>query len=239
MKLAIFGDSFADDKFFKEIYKSQDLSWIDHIKQPNLYSIDNFSERGASLWWCYQQFLTHQKDYDKIIFLVTFPNRITLPDETKLTIRRHQPRSMVELHLQFADDTTRSQYKLIQDYYDNVHDRDRELFFHDTLVEKIQAVRPDAILYPCSRHSMPNNLDLPLLEIMQHEATAWGGFSLDYRYKGIDDKRMCHMIEENNALVGQLFLDRLIGINNVLTIDHLCLPSKTRNYYLTRVKWGT
>jgi hypothetical protein len=239
MKLSIFGDSFADEKFFKESYKSQGLSWIDHIKQTNLYSIDNFSERGASLWWCYQQFLTHQQNYDKIIFLVTFPNRITLPDTTKLTIRRHQQPYNVELHLQFADDTTRGQYKLIQDYYDNIHDRDRELFFHDTLVEKIQALRPDAILYPCSRRSMLNNLDLPLLEIMQYEDETWGGFDMSYRHQGRDDTRMCHMIEENNELVGQLFLKKLNGITNILTMNHLYKPKKPRDHYLTNVKWGT
>jgi hypothetical protein len=239
MKLAIFGDSFADDKFFKESYKSQGLSWIDHIKQTDLYSIDNFSQRGASLWWCYQQFLNHQKDYDKIIFLVTFPNRITLPDTTNLTIRKHQQPYNVELHLQFADDTTRSQYKLIQDYYNNIHDRDRELFFHDTLVEKIQMLRPDAILYPCSKRSIPSSLDLPLLDIMQHEDTAWGGFDLSFRSKGADDTRMCHMIEENNTVIGHLFLDKLNGINKAITIGELFSPNCPREQYLTKVRWGT
>jgi hypothetical protein len=238
MKLAIFGDSFSDDDGFKRIYNSQGLSWIDHIKQTNLYSVDNFSERGASLWWCYQQFLSHQADYDKIIFLVTFPNRITLPKTTTLTIRKHQQPHNVGLHLQFANDTTHGQYKIIQDYYDNIHDQDRELFFHDTLVEKIQIVRPDTILYPCSNLSITDSLDLPLLDIMQHEETVWGGFNMSYRNNGKDDARMCHMIEENNILVGQLFLAKLVGNNNVLTVDKLHYPTKPRDYYLTSVNWG-
>jgi hypothetical protein len=238
MKLAIFGDSFADDAGFKKIYNSQGLSWIDYIKRSNLYRVDNFSERGASLWWCYQQFLTRQMNYDKIIFLVTFPNRITLPKTTSLTIRKHQQPHNVGLHLQFANNTTHSQYKLIQDYYDNIHDQDRELFFHDILVEKIKILRPDTILYPCSNLSITGSLDLPLLDIMQREETVWGGFNMSYRNNGKDDSRMCHMIEENNILVGQLFLTKLTGNNDILTVDKLHYPTKPRDYYLTSVNWG-
>lgn len=237
-KLAIFGDSFADDKGFKKIYNSQGLSWIDYIKQTNLYSVDNFAERGASLWWCYKQFVAHCKNYDKIIFLVTFPNRITLPDTTKLTIRNHQQPHNVELHLRFAKDSTHNQYKLIQDYYDNIHDVDRELFFHNSVVEKIQTLRPDTILYPCSNISIPNSLDLPLLDIMQHEDTVWGGFTMSFRNEGKDDARMCHMIEENNMLVGQMFLNKLAGNDDILTVDKLQYPTKPRDYYLTSVNWG-
>lgn len=239
MNLAIFGDSFADDQFFKKEYKNNDQSWIDYIKNTGQYSISNFSEKGASLWWCYQQFLKHHEGFEKIIFLVTFPNRITLPEHTGLKIRRHQQPYNVELNLQFSSKEKLKFWNIIKDYYDHIHDRERELFFHDVLVEKILQIRPDAILYPCSKRSMPKSNDLSLLEIIEYEDQAWGGYTREYRNNSKDDTRMCHMIEENNAVVARMFLDKLEGKNIQLTTKDLFFPSKPREYYLTDVSWGT
>lgn len=239
MKLAIFGDSFADDQFFKNEYKNNDTSWVDVIRNSRKYEVSNFSEKGASLWWCYQQFLKHHSNFEKIIFLITFPNRITLPETTGLKIRRHQQPYNVELNIKFSKPDKLKFWNVIKDYYDHIHDRERELCFHDLLVEKIKQIRPDTVLYPCSKRSIPDSQDLSLLEIIEYEDESWGGYNRNYRDSSKDDTRMCHMIEENNLVIGQMFLDKLEGKTTHITKKDLVSPTKSRDYYLTDVHWGT
>jgi len=79
MKIAVFGDSFGDDyNLWPDPYLGVGPSWIDYLRNQNI-EIDNYSCGGASLFYGYQRFISTYQKYDKVIFLVTSPGRISVP----------------------------------------------------------------------------------------------------------------------------------------------------------------
>ena len=84
--LGIFGCSFAADCFpsFPE------RSWVDFIRETNLYEVTNFAKVGTILWYSYDMFLKQHHKFDKIIVVTTTPHRLTVPEESSLSIYKHQ-----------------------------------------------------------------------------------------------------------------------------------------------------
>ena len=83
MKIAIYGDSFGNSMIETSIEsKDQDTrgkAWVELLADN--YDVTNFCYPGSSLFYSYQLFLKNNQKFDYNIFLVTEPNRITLPDE--------------------------------------------------------------------------------------------------------------------------------------------------------------
>jgi hypothetical protein len=46
------------------------------------------------------------------------------------------------------------------------------------------------------------------------------------------DHRKCHLVEENNKVVSDMFLARLRGENAVIGFNDLIKPTKSFEYYL-------
>lgn len=77
MLIGIFGDSFADKNIIVEA--KHKLSWVDHLKnKPNL-KITNFALNATGLDYSYKIFLKEHKNFEKIIFIASQPNRWHLP----------------------------------------------------------------------------------------------------------------------------------------------------------------
>ena len=72
MRVAIYGDSFADTKVksSSKLYTDNDnVGWPDIVSQH--HSVANFARGGTSTYYSYQKFLNTHESFDTIIFVVT------------------------------------------------------------------------------------------------------------------------------------------------------------------------
>ena len=224
--LAIFGDSYGRSGG----YDNEEKDWVKFIEDTEEYKVTNFSKGGSPLWYSYNLFVKNKDQFDKIIFLVTAPHRIGLvsPESVLHPFQNNNVRVKVDL----ASGKEKKQYQTIVDYYDLIHDYDREETIHQLMVENISRIRKDVIVYPCFFIEYLN--DIALYEITKFEDTCFGltdEIQKKFYKEGRRDSRNCHMTESNNKIVSQLFLDRLRGINNKLNIDQLIKPTVDINYY--------
>jgi hypothetical protein len=80
MKIAIFGDSWGIHGEDYPWPDSRGPSWVDLLRQH--YTIDNFCVHGNSIQNVYYEYLKNRYNYDKIITLITSPQRFTVPRST-------------------------------------------------------------------------------------------------------------------------------------------------------------
>jgi hypothetical protein len=223
-KLAIFGDSYAK----KDATDIQEKSWHNFI---NEYDVTNFGEPGSDLWFSYNSFLNNHSKFDKIIFLVTSPHRIKLSNPSAI-IYPNQNYTSASIKLESATGKEYDQYKTIVDYYNLIHDKDKEENLHRLVIENIKLLRNDAIVYPCFDSTW--STDVGLYNVTKFEDSHIGLTDAKrnelYR-KGLRDSRACHMTEDNNKIIASLFLERLNGSEQKLILNQLAVPKHTLNYY--------
>ena len=75
LKVGIFGDSYADPiSHGHDNFKDMDkLGWPNLLKSN--YEVGLHGKTGSSIFYSYQQFLKYHEQYDKIVFVVTNPER--------------------------------------------------------------------------------------------------------------------------------------------------------------------
>jgi hypothetical protein len=223
-KLAIFGDSYAR----KDATDIQEKSWHDFM---DAYDVTNFGESGSDLWFSYNLFLKNHSKFDKIIFLVTAPHRIRLANPSVI-IYPNQNYTSASIKLESATDKEYDQYKTIVDYYNLIHDNDKEEHLHCLMIKNIQSLRNDALVYPCFNSNW--STDIGLYDITKFEDSYLGLTDEkrnDLYRKGLRDSRACHMTEHNNKIVANLFLERLNGSTQQLILNQLAVPEHNLNYY--------
>jgi hypothetical protein len=82
MKLGIFGDSFAHVGGNHKCGWSTDFDWPTKLAKMMNISADFNANGGTSIFWSYEQFLAHYKNYSHIVFVYTYPDRYPiLPEE--------------------------------------------------------------------------------------------------------------------------------------------------------------
>lgn len=229
--LGIFGDSYGRSGG----YELKEKDWVDFIKDTNIYKVTNFSSGGSPLWYSYDLFIKNKDQFDNIIFLITAPHRIGLvsPISKLHPFQNHNVTVKVDL----ASGEQKKQYQTIIDYYELIHDYDREETIHQLMVENISRLRPDAIVYPCFPTVYLD--DVGLSEITKFEDEYLGLTSdIDKKFyrEGRRDSRNCHMTEDNNKIVSQLFLQRLSGISEKLDLSKLVKPKFDLDYYY-QARW--
>jgi hypothetical protein len=228
--LAIFGDSYGRSGG----YDIAEKDWVDFIRATGEFKVTNFSVGGSSLWYSYDLFLKHKDSFDKVIFLVTSPGRlwITSPLAKIAPFQNYN----VKIKAELASGIEKKQYQTIVDYYELIHDNDLEDIRHQLMVENIGRLRSDTIVYPC--FPTPYIDDVGLYEITKFEDLHLGltQNTKDKFYReGRRDSRTCHMTEENNKIVADLFLQRLNNRVHKLDISKLIKPKNKLEYYFQTV----
>lgn len=226
MKLGIFGDSYGKCGG----YDHNENDWVDFLNLTNKYEITNFSKGGSSLWYSYDLFIKNNKDFDKIIFLITSPHRIFI-NNPNCIIHPFQSYN-ASILINEAEGKEKEQYQTVINYYELLHDYDKEEYIHRLLVENIKTLRPDTIIYPCFNFSYID--DVGLFEITNFEDKCLGlnsEIKNNFYRQGKRDSRKCHMTEANNKIVADMFLERLNGNNLKINLDTLVKPEVDLNYY--------
>jgi hypothetical protein len=228
-KLIIFGDSYAR----KDSNILQEKSWHNFIEETKHFNVVNMGEPGSDLWFSYDLFLKHQKDFDKIIFLVTAPNRIRL-NQFQSKIWHNQNLTTASIKLKSSTGEEKEQYRTVVDYYKLIHNKDKDEHLHQLMIDNLKRIRPDAVIYPCFDNEW--STDMPLYTITKYEDCFIGmndSVRKEFYQKGLSDSRACHMTEENNKIVSKMFLSRLQGLGEFDNLSESLLtpPKHGLNYY--------
>ena len=212
MKIGIFGDSFAARA---SLFTAEDQTfWCDIIGTK--HEVENFSKAGTNLYWSYNLFKEHYRDFDTIIFVVTGFGRLYTPNAKNTHVKHAFNMSQIE-HLlacggtpgtgEAFSDHDLTILKTLRDYKLYVEDDMQSALFHDMLLDRIKSLVPNVILIP----SWGGCLD-PLKEV-HHIDVNYNSLldisRLDLDYCGISfnsvkiDKRFAHLSPTNNMILGK------------------------------------
>lgn len=237
MKIAVFGDSFAEQ------YNTEKIEpfWWQALGEK--YNVTNYGISASNLFYSFDAFQREHDRYDKIIFLVTSPGRLrivtNIPDLH--SNHRYIPSHMMsEYHISRIEKEGTS---TINDLLIEIYNAARVYFLHlrdfkyentvaRLFVNEIKRIRSDSILIPCFADSYGTKTEFSLFDVCDRENIAWG---LDrIKTMGYTDRRACHMTVENNLILAEK-IDQAIKTNSELslTINDFVIPSMdSKNQYI-------
>ena len=223
MKIAIYGDSFGD--FSLENIPGDDLdrgkAWVELFAEN--HEVTNFSASGSSLFYSYDLFCKHNKEFDYNIFLVTESNRITInsPYERLTHININSINFYRNTNLNPEE---KKIIDAIENYYSIVHNQDYVNTCHRLMVDSLITINPNTIIIPVFGESLMGSYLNSLIFLSDWELCHITGKLNNKNYiqwKLIGDTgwsfvdyKKCHLTEENNKIL----YDKLIEcINNKFT----------------------
>lgn len=253
MKIAIYGDSFANSQ---EHNAPGDLidrgkSWVEHLSE--IHEVFNFSCSGSSLFYSYKLFLENNKNFDYNIFLITEPNRITLPYNPSLTtdnepgLTEHINLNIVNSFSRFSDNNNHNIIiSALKSYYSLIHNMEATKIFHNLMVNDIKRLNQNTIVIPCFRYSTPlMEISLNCISAYEYDnsvimKTLWK--NRYYTWKHIEDEngkwtfndyRKCHLNEENNKILSTIINNAIINKQQTIDLDlnQFVQSSKDIEYY--------
>jgi hypothetical protein len=201
MKIGIFGDSFADDyNMWPSHFEGVGPSWIDYIRNQNI-EVDNYASGGSGLYYSYEKFISSFEKYDRIIFLVSTPGRITISKNGEYG--HWFSLNQVEKELAACFDYEKKvRLNAIYSYFKYVKNDQFDNLVHDMLIERILKTHDKVLMIPSFGWSRIQELT-PFVSISEFEAAFWNLTEVLPNDKNLYDARKCHMCEENNLMVGE------------------------------------
>jgi hypothetical protein len=224
MKIAIYGDSYANGFIDESI--NDDLSWVQILyrKYKDSYSFSNFGHRGSSLYYSYTKFFETHSDFDKIVFFVTFPSRIYL---TSPLIDNDHKRHIngvdtaARLVETYPIGSSRMVFKAAYDYYLHIHNPEEHALYYKLMLAELKRHRSGDCLF-ISNETIVSNDDLNFYQVSPTEAAS--------KYY---DVRHCHMSAEKHIVLAEeidKFLKQEIAEINYTALG-AATPSKEFNKY--------
>lgn len=241
MKIGIYGDSFA------EILKNKHGAhcWVYRLLEQYPDS-ENLSRSGTSLFWSYDVLLQTYQRFDKIIFLATQPNRLSLIETAESTpwfLRQRLTDNNLSAEL-------RQKYKSLLEYFlyvstDSNVMRKESLFF-ELVIERILKIPVPALVIPAFEVNYFNGpTKLGLHNVVAMEQSYWGkkwtkffnkqhNGSSAFSAGDLWDNRQCHMTNPNNAIlfdkISNILPTLTQGTELTINLDDFVLPDSFENY---------
>ena len=227
MKIAIYGDSFAD--IVNNRRAIAEISWPTLLNK-HFEQVDNYARAGTSLYWSMEQFERTHANYDRVIFVVTTAGRwpgviwseemdqpVGLPNYDQAVRERsrldniwHYPRLTAA-----TKDRLAQQIKDVEAWYLGLAQiMPFENYVHSLMINRIKLVRRDAIIVPtvpmqntdlADTVSFTDYADLAVdwfkLRVVKTDLV-FGWLSRYYEELNVG----CHLTEEANQQVYQAML---------------------------------
>jgi hypothetical protein len=237
MKIGIFGDSWAKTITSSEGKKNHDgYAWWELLSEK--YEVTNFGVPGSSVYFSYEEFNTHYRKFDKIIFLAAEPGRLTFEIGSEIKNPRLAPEfkrhcnsygtadyySTVFNNPRFPEDSAR--INAAKEYFLWLLNRKEQAEYRRLLLNEIKNLKADTlILIPSEPWDPVNNQVIPcLLDISNMETDHFGKGSLqDLMSQGYTDIRPCHLTRKNNKILA----DKITN-----WIDNLIIPSFNKDDFV-------
>ena len=243
MKIAIFGDSFADDiGMASQRYKWADFqhvgpSYIELLEQHPEFQVTRYGYEGSSLHYSLLKFEEIHKEYDKVIFVTTEAGRVLIDSEVyKLPYTHMFSTFSVTMNRQHNAKLTTHSKRLLslleKLYFPEISKRNQSFYEHDMLKKKIKRIRPDTIVIP----GIGNNNESSLETVSTMEIKHWGLTWSEFSGAAYIDRRKCHLTTENNAVV---YRGLVASLKNGTPFDVASLswvtPTNPADFYRSKV----
>jgi len=149
--LGIYGDGVADDcSYLSDRATITANAWSYLLGQIH-DSYQNYALRGSSLYFSYQQFINTHSIHDKIVFVVTEPGRwprsIPVHGKRPIVCKNSSHAEQILQNKKNLSDENRDILRTAKKWYDLVRVWEHELAMHDLMIEEIQRLRPDALMF--------------------------------------------------------------------------------------------
>lgn len=236
-KVGVFGDSFADDKSKKELENSYP-SWVELLQTVYNHDVTCYGVSGASLYHCFSMFEKYHKDFEKIVFIVTFIGRQKIPDRIPFGPMESWRHS--NLHIELMKNIILSKINIpyvarkamsaMIDYVKYLYDDEKEKRLHTLMLEEIKRIRPDVIMINVNA----DDVNPGLFAISEKERIENNIDASAFSYG--NDNRMCHFSKRNNEIFSQKINLWLNGYPVVYTLDKFEVPSKQEIEFFLKVQ---
>jgi hypothetical protein len=197
MKIAIYGDSYADYRYQPRNNKT----WMHYLEDRLNTRVTSFAASGSGLYFSVKKYLETHQEFDKIIFIVTFPGRLYV-SQTETDLIHIPGISLANLVSETSDNLHEKKiFSAAADYLLYVQNYEEELFKHYCMLDRIN--HDDVLIIPVSPDSLENYNGTTLTDISH----------IDYDYYQIDrnsarkDLRCCHMNQQNNKIFADKIYD--------------------------------
>lgn len=234
IKIGIYGDSFGAG-FAHKISKSmQDHvayigdSWVEILSKT--YQVTNYCEFSSSLVHSANTFVNTHHLYDKVMFLVTCPGRITMgfPNDRQPLPHFISYDSAKRWESIAKKDGWLTELNSVINYYLYVYSPEYEKLIHQSLVDKIKSIRDDVIVIPNFHDSFEHIHCNTLDDIFNMENTEWQVSYPIFDY----DLRKCHLTKENNEILASHAVKWLNGDKVVINVDDFVKPLLPKTRYI-------
>lgn len=225
MKVAVFGDSYADEKIHRR--ESGYKSWVELLREKYYPDLTCYGEAGSSLYFSYKKFIENHNNYDKVIFIITTPGRVTIPDYIKFN---ENPDSYLMYHINSIEtaqshlddrpaimtEQGRLAHNAVIEYYKYLHDQTYDKIMYMLMKENISKMRNDVVLVDTLRRG--------LSDISYYEFAPEGGRPPEmWHYR---DQRMCHMSKKNNEILADKMFEWCNGTPVHIDVKDFEVPSR-------------
>lgn len=227
-KIAIFGDSYADESTGNYPNTSPNLNeikkpWVSYLRQMCEIPIINYAVQGSSLYFSADLILKQHNNFDKIIFIITQVGRTYMSniddDNLKhisnldhLNSKVHQYKSYIKQNIKgyTKENLERSLPYLnaLKYYYQYIYNFEQLKLFHEALIDKIYYTVPrEKILYiPYGQHSKPPYYEGDTLTDISGLDNRKGGSNWDLRCNHMNDSNNRRLASKvNNWIKGNSF----------------------------------
>jgi len=188
MKIAIYGDSFAHAIAPNLTINNDGTPWF-QIVSATVGNVTNYAMSSSSFYYSYMNFKKNYTNYDKHIFLGTFPGRRYIPkSDTKNEIHAHlyHSRSEFEDHPQFGGKINQA----LALYYRYLYNDEEDETYLKLMEEDI--LTHSNVLYL--------NLEKTLRLIYLRDKTY---FNVDSRTEEQNENMHCHLTNESNKVLAE------------------------------------
>jgi hypothetical protein len=205
MKIAIYGDSFGANPIGVKdysLYPYVKSSWWEILSTK--YNVTNFCEWSASLLYSTEQFIQTHQEFDKIIFLITHPGRITVKHNLQ-----YKHFVNYEYSTFWRRDAKKQGWNDLLDavllYYKFIQNDSLSSIQHQSYLSYIKSIRADMFLIPCFQHSFKNNFSL--CDIFDKEQQYW---NTEYKVDKLDIRKG-HLTNSNHVILANIFDNMLVN----------------------------
>lgn len=218
MNIAIFGCSFAcmqSNHGMKSNFNSKGRPWMQILNEDFNYNITNYGYSGSSMYYSYSKFKENYKNFDRIIFLGTYPDRKYSPNFKNfphILIAFASPEKM-------PSHATKDEHELIRDYYTYIHNVEEADNMKELMVNDIKNLCGDKALY----------IDVPTTIANVTKMERLSGF-----IEQPADNRWCHISNENNYIFASQINNWLIGNPFIFDLASFKKPTaeELKSYYV-------
>lgn len=202
MRIAVFGDSYAD----KGYLDCQDAIWYNFLQHTHGHDITCWGEAGSSILFSADLIQKHARDYDLAIWCLTTPGRFSLPHKTH---DRSVHVTTAWDRCQSDDVEVRKKHSVCIDYLKYIFDWDTENFVGRAIVSYVQQHNPNVMIIPC--FPPPLSARFNLYSLCEWEAAFYfPGKTIPDIYQQYQDLRPGHISRQNQEVLADLISKQLV-----------------------------